>query len=250
MQILFQDKFLPMRKNDQFFHNAFHANVHSVSKDSLSLSTRSPLTFGSNSTAGKASLIGNQICLPNGEKLSISPCSEVDIPAAIAFVIKVNAQENGYSGLRYWLSAQLEPAIVDFEESVSSSRGICYLVKDHHGRIDALVSALPYRGESYDSVIPESSKFSKFRGKQNAETTEAAEIGDFYVDERLWNQGVGRALLGHLEKQLDRLGYTSMILSSNDRHTVGHKAYRKLNFSELGQYSSDGNTYSVFMKEI
>lgn len=77
-----------------------------------------------------------------------------------------------------------------------------------------------------------------------------AEVKHLYVRPAARGTGLGRALLGELERRAAVLGATTVVLDTNARLEAAQRLYRTSGYTEVPAYNENPNATHWFRKEL
>ena len=76
------------------------------------------------------------------------------------------------------------------------------------------------------------------------------EIKHVYLQPRTRGQGLGRALLGELERRAALLGARTVVLDTNESQIAAANLYRSTGYEEIEPYNDNGNATNWFSKSL
>ena len=76
------------------------------------------------------------------------------------------------------------------------------------------------------------------------------EIKHVYLQPRTRGQGLGRALLGELERRAALLGARTVVLDTNESQIAAANLYRSTGYEEIEPYNDNGNATNWFSKAV
>jgi ribosomal protein S18 acetylase RimI-like enzyme len=113
-------------------------------------------------------------------------------------------------------------------------------VKNKTGKDVSMIAYQKYTGR-YDVYLD-----------SNLETHTTAELSDIYVDQSLWGQGVAQTLAQGTEAELQKMGYKTIVLRTNNHHERAQAFYQKMGFQRQHglQIKPNGENFSFFVKKL